>query len=209
MHRQQRITTGGFLALALAAGWPATLAADTALPFNRFAATYGPTLPPIGFVSFCARYPEECKGLGQQVSRVHLTAARWRTLNRVNTTINRRIRPVTDLELYNRPEVWEFPTSAGDCEDYVLLKKRHLEGLGFPAETLLITVVLDEKGAGHAVLMVRTDRGDYVLDNRRDDIRLYSRTGYRLLKRQSQRDPAKWVALERSERINPRIFGEN
>ncbi len=81
------------------------------------------------------------------------------------------------------------------CEDFVLQKKRYLEGLGFPAETLLITVVLDELGLGHAVLTVRTDRGDFILDNMRNDIRAWNATGYTFIKRQSQTNPRKWVSL--------------
>ena len=90
-----------------------------------------------------------------------------------------------------RPEYWTFPTDAGDCEDYLLLKKRYLEGLGFPAEALLITVVLDENNQGHAVLTVTGDKGDFVLDNRRNEILRWSDTRYRYLKRQSAGDPTR------------------
>ena len=76
-----------------------------------------------------------------------------------------------------------------------LLKRRFLENLGFAPEALLITVVLDEKKEGHAVLTVVTDEGDFVLDNRRDEIRRWSDLEYTFLKRQSQRDPRLWVAL--------------
>ena len=93
------------------------------------------------------------------------------------------------------PEHWGYPAGAGDCEDYVLLKKRYLEGLGFPAESLLITVVLDEDGNGHAVLTARTDAGDFILDNRRDAIHRWSETRYQFLKRQSQNNPQIWMAL--------------
>jgi predicted transglutaminase-like cysteine proteinase len=70
-----------------------------------------------------------------------------------------------------------------------------LEKLGFHAGSLLITVVLDEKNDGHAVLTVATDKGDYVLDNRRNDILLWKDTGYVFLKRQSPHDPRRWMAL--------------
>ena len=92
--------------------------------------------------------------------------------------MNRAIAPISDAALDGVPEFWTYPTSAGDCEDYLLLKKRELEKLGFDSGSLLITVVLDEKNEGHAVLMVATKSGDYVLDNRRNDILLWSDTGY-------------------------------
>ena len=99
------------------------------------------------------------------------------------------------LRLYAVPERWDYPVYAGDCEDYVLLKKRELEKLGFSSHALLITVVLDEAGEGHAVLMVSTNQGDFVLDNRRDAVIRWTDTRYRFLKRQSQDDPRLWVAL--------------
>jgi predicted transglutaminase-like cysteine proteinase len=211
VDRKQKRKVMAMLAagLLLAAGAPAEAGRSHVAAGEAFARAYGDTLPPIGFVSFCARYRGECRPRGGGATQVRLTRQRWQTLNDVNRFINRKVKPVTDLALYNRPEVWEYPTNAGDCEDYVLLKKKYLEGLGFPPETLLITVVLDEKGGGHAVLMVRTDRGDFVLDNRRNRILLWNRTGYTFLKRQSQQDPGRWVSLTRDQGARARFFGNN
>ncbi|MGD0025174.1 MAG: transglutaminase-like cysteine peptidase, partial [Xanthobacteraceae bacterium] len=83
----------------------------------------------------------------------------------------------------------------GDCEDYVLLKRRMLMQAGWPREALLITVVRDLHGDGHAILTVKTDKGEFILDNQRDEILLWSDTGYRFVKRQSQSDPNVWVSL--------------
>lgn len=160
-----------------------------------FTPVYGKALPPIGHVNFCATNAGECKSLGGTTRKVVLTKENWKIMHQVNLYANKTIKAVTDNDLYNVPEYWTFPTNAGDCEDYVLQKKRYLEGLGFPAETLLITVVLDEKGLGHAVLTVRTDRGDFVLDNMRNDIRNWRKTGYTFIKRQSQDNPRAWVSL--------------
>ena len=167
---------------------------------NAFAPTFGPTLPPVGYVNYCERYQRDCQPLGGSRYRLELTPERWKLLGEVNNFINTSIVPESDQDLYAMPERWEIPTAAGDCEDYVLLKQRYLEGLGFPVETLLITVVLDESGEGHAVLMVRTDRGDLVLDNRRSAVLLWSDTRYEFLKRQSQENPQLWVALTRKTR---------
>ncbi len=160
-----------------------------------FAPEFGKSLPPVGFVKFCVLNPTECKNVGRRVKRVDASPQIWKTLFKLNTQINTAIAPISDDELYGVPEFWTYPTSAGDCEDYLLLKKRELEKLGFDSGSLLITVVLDEKNEGHAVLMVATKSGDYVLDNRRNDILLWSDTGYTFLKRQSQQDPKAWVAL--------------
>ena len=161
-----------------------------------FTPTYGKALPPIGYVNFCSRNSNECRSLGGTTKKVVLSSQNWKILHEVNNYSNKTVKPVTDSELYNSPEFWTYPKqNAGDCEDYVLQKKRYLEGLGFPAETLLITVVLDELGLGHAVLTVRTDRGDFILDNMRNDIRNWRTTGYTFIKRQSQHNPQIWTAL--------------
>jgi predicted transglutaminase-like cysteine proteinase len=160
-----------------------------------FTPEFGKSLPPIGFVRFCVSNPGECKNVGRRVKRIELTPAVWNTLFKVNAEVNTDIAPESDQDQYGVPELWTYPVNAGDCEDYLLLKKRDLEKMGFDAGALLITVVLDEKNEGHAVLTVATDRGDYVLDNRRNDILLWADTGYSFLKRQSQQDPRAWVAL--------------
>ena len=113
-----------------------------------------------------------------------------------------KIAPISDQDLYGEPERWVYPTDAGDCEDYLLLKKRYLEGLGFPPEALLITVVLDEKTEGHAVLTVTTDGGDFILDNRRNDVLRWSDVNYTFLKRQSHSNPAQWMALVKQPTSN-------
>ena len=160
-----------------------------------FTPVYGKALSPIGYVNFCALNRNECKNLGGNTRQVELTKENWKVLHQVNQYVNKSIAPITDQDLYDVPEFWTYPSGAGDCEDYVLQKKRYLEGLGFPAETLLITVVLDENGGGHAVLTVRTDRGDIALDNRHDKIRTWDKTGYVYIKRQAQNNPQQWVSL--------------
>ena len=103
---------------------------------------------------------------------------------------------MTDMQQYHVPDFWTYPDSGyGDCEDYQLAKQRELIRDGWPASDLLLTVVLDKDGQGHALLMVRTDRGDFVLDNEDGLIRRWSDTRYLFLKRQSQSNPAEWVGL--------------
>jgi predicted transglutaminase-like cysteine proteinase len=156
---------------------------------------FGKSLPPIGFVKFCVSNPSECKNVGRRAKRIDASPGVWASLFNVNARINADITPMSDDELYGVPEFWTYPVTAGDCEDYLLMKKRELEKMGFDSGALLITVVLDEKNEGHAVLMVATEQGDFVLDNRRNDILLWGETGYTFLKRQSQQDPRAWIAL--------------
>ena len=160
-----------------------------------FAKVYGKALPPVGYIEYCGRNPGDCAPVAAGDERVNLTPERWALLAQVNSYVNAKIAPVSDQELYGKAEYWTIPTDAGDCEDYLLLKKKYLEGLGFDADALLITVVLDEKNEGHAILTVASQQGDFVLDNRRDEILRWRDVNYRFLKRQSQVDPRQWVAL--------------
>ena len=158
----------------------------------------GVAAPPIGYVQFCATYPADCRAEKDVDQVVTLTQAVWNQLNRVNTVVNNAVLPATDMEIYGVLERWEYPRLVGDCEDYVLEKRRELIGSGWPESALLITVVRDETGSGHAVLTVRTNRGDVVLDNKTEKIQLWTETAYTYLKRQSTRDPNTWDLIEDS-----------
>ncbi|MGL4240035.1 MAG: transglutaminase-like cysteine peptidase, partial [Beijerinckiaceae bacterium] len=120
----------------------------------------------------------------------------WRELARINREVNDQIEPMSDLEHWGTLERWSYPTDGkGDCEDYVLEKRKRLVEAGWPRQALLITVVRDKKGDGHAVLTVRTDRGDFVLDNQETRVKGWLDTGYSFVKRQSEQHPSKWVSL--------------
>jgi predicted transglutaminase-like cysteine proteinase len=156
---------------------------------------FGKSLPPIGYVKFCATGEVECQLKGSAQDRLVLTQAKWELLDAVNSSTNSKITPESDQDLYGVAENWTYPTTAGDCEDYALLKQRELQAMGVPADELLITVLLDEKNEGHAVLTVVTDKGDFILDNRHNDILRWDHTPYTFLKRQSQVESKLWVSL--------------
>jgi predicted transglutaminase-like cysteine proteinase len=154
------------------------------------------TRAPIGWVEFCVEYDPECKTKASAPRDVVLSAQAWKDLQRVNLWVNTHVKPMTDMEHWGVVERWNYPDDGyGDCEDYVLAKRKMLMQAGWPREALLITVVRDKNGDGHAILTVKTDKGEYALDNQVDDIRLWSDTGYRFVKRQSQADPNVWVSL--------------
>jgi predicted transglutaminase-like cysteine proteinase len=161
-----------------------------------FLPAFGDTLPPIGYVNFCREHQADCRPQPKFADRIQLTAAKFRELEQVNTQVNTSVQPVTDMELYHKVEYWTYPTKhKGDCEDYVLLKQRLLIERGWPESTLLITVVRDENNEGHAVLTVRTDKGDFILDNKRSEILRFADTPYTYIKRQSERNPLVWISL--------------
>ncbi|MGI9484000.1 MAG: transglutaminase-like cysteine peptidase [Hyphomicrobiales bacterium] len=191
-------------ALALVALQPGSAAAENAVfnfnaakPSSTFAREFGTTLPPAGWVDFCKIHPEDCHVAQGKRVRVKLDGERWSELKHINGFVNREIEPFTDKELHDVEELWSYPENGGDCEDYVLLKRRYLMDLGWPREALLITVVLDDEEAGHAVLTVITDRGEFVLDNQQPEIKVWNNTSYTFLKRQSQEHPMQWVSLNR------------
>jgi predicted transglutaminase-like cysteine proteinase len=154
------------------------------------------TQPPPGWVEFCVRQPRECAGPTTPPRDLALSRGAWMDLVHLNKWVNEAIKPLTDLEHWGVIERWSYPDDGyGDCEDYVLLKRRMLIQSGWPREALLVTVVRDKENKTHAVLTVTTDKGDYILDNQNDDILLWSETGYRFVKRQAQSDPNVWVSL--------------
>ena len=155
-----------------------------------------PTSIPVGAADFCHRRPSECAPYAHPIANETLTDTRWNQLVQVNAMVNATIIPVSDQELYGVEEFWTYPTSGyGDCEDFALEKRRQLIDLGWAPSTLMIAVVRQANGEGHAVLMVRTDRGDLVLDNQDGTIRVWNETPYRYLKRQSQLSFAQWVDI--------------
>jgi predicted transglutaminase-like cysteine proteinase len=177
---------------ALLAAPPALATNDKAL----FVAVGDIARAPIGWVGFCIEYKPECATRPSAPRDVVLSPKSWTDLVRVNAWVNDNVKPMTDLEHWGAVDRWNYPDDGyGDCEDYVLLKRRMLVQAGWPREALLITVVRDKKGEGHAVLTVKTDKGEYILDNQESEILLWSQTGYRFVKRQSQSDPNVWVSL--------------
>src|SRR5690606_7936840 len=88
-------------------------------------------------------------------------------LKRVNARVNAAIQPRND----GGADVWNASATSGDCEDYVLAKRRALIKAGIPASSLRIAYVKTRKGVGHAILVVRTSKGDFVLDNLNKSVR--------------------------------------
>jgi len=132
--------------------------------------------------------------------RMALSTARWKELQEVNSEINEAIKPLTDMEAFGRNEYWTMPltlegVSVGDCEDYALEKRRILIERGWPEGSLLLAAALAPGYGRHAILVVSTDRGDYVLDNLYDEVKPWYSTGYYWQTRQDQRDPLRWVSI--------------
>ncbi|MGB3500516.1 MAG: transglutaminase-like cysteine peptidase [Mesorhizobium sp.] len=158
-------------------------------------ATGGLTSQPIGHYDFCKRYPAECAIRSADRGPETMTGTKWKAITRVNASVNNAVKPMSDLEIYGKDEYWAYPDQVGDCEDYVLLKRKLLARQGISISNLLITVVRKADGEGHAVLTVRTDKGDFILDNLADKVKQWNETPYRFLKRQSSEHTGRWVTI--------------
>jgi predicted transglutaminase-like cysteine proteinase len=166
------------------------------IPFASAASITADTLPPIGWVQFCSDNPKECDVATLNKQAAQVDDKKWKQLLRINRDVNNEIEPMSDMDQWGTLEKWSYPTTGkGDCEDYALEKRRRLIEAGWPRQSLLITVVREKNGNGHAILTVKTNRGDFVLDNQEARVMPWTDTGYRFIKRQSEENPNKWVSL--------------
>jgi predicted transglutaminase-like cysteine proteinase len=177
---------------ACLAGPPTSLAGEPIVY-----ASIGPnTSIPFGWLDFCRRYRGECASDGATARDLELSAKAYKEIQRVNAAVNHAIEPVSDADHWGVVDQWDYPKDGkGDCEDFALVKRRMLIDLGFPRQALLMTVVKEANGDGHAVLTIKTNRGELVLDNMTDVIKSWTTTPYRFVKRQSQADQNVWVTI--------------
>jgi predicted transglutaminase-like cysteine proteinase len=182
-------------ALIAALAWGS--AAQASLLQASYAAVGAETSVPYGWVDFCGRRPEQCEVDRLAAVDVRLTEETWSRLDRINRDVNAAIEPVSNFDHWGTMlDHWDYPVDGkGDCKIYALFKRKKLLDEGFPRQALLMTIVRDLEGQGHAILTVKTDRGEFVLDNLTDDIRPWDATGYTYMKRQAQDDPNVWLDL--------------
>lgn len=182
--------------LAISAHWAVPAWAAGAMT------TGGLTSQPIGHYDFCKIHPAECSIRPTDLAPARMTDAFWRKLTTVTVKVNAAVKPMSDLDHYGKDEVWAYPDDGyGDCEDYVLEKRRELSNMGISLADLLITVVRKPDGEGHSVLTVRTDKGDYILDNLNDKVKAWDTTGYRYLKRQAIDNTGRWVSIRDGQQV--------
>jgi predicted transglutaminase-like cysteine proteinase len=191
-------TIGLVLALASAPFMASGKGANASVPNGvevAYASVGSDTSIPYGWMEFCQRYPGECEASGK-VADVNLTETSMREIRQIDSFVNHAVEAISDMEHWGVVDRWDLPMDGkGDCEDYALMKRRLLIERGYPRSALLVTVVRDAQNEGHAILTVKTNGGEFVLDNLNDEVKPVSRVDYRFVKRQSQQDPNVWVAL--------------
>lgn len=180
---------GGPLALmAFLAAGAASGSESAHMPLKRSIAA------PDGFGDVCDRYDWACaRGASQSLQ----DAAVMVLARQINQAVNRAYRQVTDDRQYGVEEFWALPTKArgGDCEDFALAKKQQLIKAGVGPGQLLLATALDRRQRFHAVLVLRLESGDFVLDNLNNRIRPWDETGYAFLRIQNPGAPAQWTAV--------------
>ncbi|MBX3581881.1 MAG: transglutaminase-like cysteine peptidase [Rhizobiaceae bacterium] len=170
----------------------------------------GLTSQPIGHYEFCKANPAECAIRQRDPGPEQMGDTLWRQVVAVNVSVNAAIKPMNDIDIYGKDEVWAYPDmGVGDCEDYVLEKRRELASMGLSLSNLLITVVRKPDGEGHAVLTLRTSGGDFVLDNLSDSVFEWSQTEYRFLKRQASNHTGRWVTIREAQPAAPLVGSVN
>ena len=163
--------------------------------------TGGRTSQPLGHWELCQSHPRDCTERTRRAAPVRATADVLNVLSAVNDRVNDSVIGLTDWDQHGVEERWSYPGAFGDCEDYVLAKRRMLMEYGFQAGDLLITVVTQRNGEGHAVLSVRTDHGEYVLDNIDRRVMHWTQTDYGYVKRQSEHHAGTWVSIRDTRRL--------
>ncbi|WP_380058192.1 transglutaminase-like cysteine peptidase [Falsihalocynthiibacter sp. SS001] len=181
----KRLLPTAAFALLMTAGSVAATAPQAHLVHTRNIA------PPSGASALCQTYQWACTTNQQRANGSQSEAA---IVQKINLYINRSVPEVSDRSQYKQTEYWAVPTAlGGDCEDFALIKKRELVKRGVDPKRLLLATVLDRQRNGHAVLVYRSETGDYVLDNATNQIRPWQDTGYIFLRMQDPKRPSRWV----------------
>jgi len=132
---------------------------------------------PIYAVEFMARAPRFSEVLKKHKSNkpLHYDERLAKILRQTQSEGNTNITWKSDKQVFGKIEYWDFPCKSNgklydDCDGFAIWKMRRLIELGLPSTPLLFTLAFDETKSFHAVLVVVTDAGDFVLDNRQTTI---------------------------------------
>jgi predicted transglutaminase-like cysteine proteinase len=151
---------------------------------------------PLGYYDLCSRGNPVCRQTSGRLpttksGAVRLSKALWTEVDRINASVNASMRFVND----SGDDRWRVGGAYGDCEDFALTKKSKLLAAGWPSSALVIALGKTRSGVGHAVLVVRTDQGDLVLDNLAPNVRPWARSLYRWQAVQSPSDTWTWYRI--------------
>jgi predicted transglutaminase-like cysteine proteinase len=147
-------------------------------------------LPPFGFTKYCILNPQSCAKTSE-IKQITFETARG-DLERINREQNHTITPRPDPP--DEPP-WNDSATIGDCEDYAMTKRHRLLDLGYPRSALLLAVLWTPSQERHAVLIVKSNQGDFVLDNLEDEVVRWDSLPYQWMKISTPGDPQFWRAI--------------
>lgn len=157
------------------------------------------TSRPFGHIEYCKKRPFDCRqNRGNAKPQVYSLA----TLNAVNSSINHKIKPIRDEEQFGVRDRWSYGAKAGDCEDFAIAKRAALLSRGYSPENALLAMGY-AGGQAHVVLLVRTDGGDYVLDNLNPAVLPIEKSSVRISKIQSAKNGAEWLSVGGKSAVKP------
>lgn len=140
-------------------------------------------------------------------ARLSMSRDLWNALKRVNREVNDAMIPASDRQVYGVADFWNTPLEdgarAGDCEDYVLEKRRALLAAGLPRQALNIAIAITSRGESHAVLLVTTDEGEYVLDSLSPWVTPWRETPYLWVTRQVDGESFHWRRVDPAANAPP------
>lgn len=162
---------------------------------DAWMATAGSVLAPLGFREFCQRTGAACAATDLSALTVRLSVEDVKALEQFNQKFNDSVRYQPDHAVYGVSDYWDIADKTGDCEDIALAKRAVLIAAGWPSAALWLAIGKDSVGQAHVVLVVRSDRGDLVLDNRVSGIATWHQTPLRWIARQVPGDSHYWRLL--------------
>lgn len=143
---------------------------------------------------------------------IELTYFKFIWFNLINLYYNLKIRYKPDIKNYGKKEYWTKGVSKGDCEDYAIAKLvyliMHNKNNEYNSKNLCLAECYTENkktgkpgyGDCHLVLMLFTDKGYFVMDNRNMFLACAKRLRYIFTKVMYN---GSWMYYEKKE-----IYGE-
>lgn len=187
--------------LGIRMGWGAAAALGVAALVQAGAAcadgparltSYGPTARPSGAAWLCSAFQGACHHASLAIAPAQ-DAQALSLARSVSALVNHTIVPRDQRFDGPQADAWTLPVAnQGDCKRFAVMKKQMLAKAGLPPSSLLLAVVLRPDNDLHAVLVLRSASGDYVLDNLTDSVRAWTDTGYTFLKMQDPAHGERW-----------------
>ena len=163
----------------------------------------GQAVPPAGFLDFCAGggagHPA-CPGAGNKVraETAAISQPVLAALSDYNATVNRQVRYQSDQLRFRVRDQWQTADDTGDCEDIALRKMNGLVAAGWPPAAFSLIIGKTESGESHAALLLRTEKGDFLLDSTQDGVGLWHESGTEWLIRQHPGQKHRWEVISLS-----------